>query len=198
MAWNGNVNHPRRGAVITVEPIKDRKAIATIKRLLADRPRDLALFVTGINTALRGADLVSLSAGEVRAILDDPDGGAKREQKTGKMRRLTANKAVREVLTRLLATHVYADEEPLFQGQRGPITKQYLWQLVKGWCVAINLPGHYGAHTLRKTFGYHQRVTYGVDIPTLMTIFGHATQRQTLKYLCIQPEEIRSVYDNEV
>lgn len=198
MAWNGNVNHPRKGSVIAVEPIKDRKAIATIKKLLADRPRDLALFVTGINTALRGCDLVSLTAGEVRAILADPDGGAKREQKTGTTRRLTANKAVRRVLSRLLATRPYADEEAIFQGQRGPISTQYLWQLVKGWCATLHLPGNYGAHTLRKTFGYHQRVTFGVDLPTLMTIFGHATQRQTLQYLCIQPEEIRSVYENEV
>lgn len=141
---------------------------------------------------------MSLTAGEVRAILDDPDGRTKREQKTGKRRRLTANKAVRAVLSRLQETRDFVDAEPIFQGQRGPITKQYLWQLVKGWCAAINLPGNYGAHTLRKTFGYQQRVTYGVDIPTLMTIFGHATQRQTLAYLCIQPEEIRSVYDNEV
>jgi len=182
--------------MITVEPIKSTRDIATIKRLLADRPRDLALFVIGINTALRGSDLVSLTAGEVRAILADPDGAAKREQKTGKKRRLTANTAVREVLARLLATREFADDERIFQGQRGPITTQYLWQLVKGWCEAINLPGHYGAHTLRKTWGYHQRVTFGVDIPTLMEIFGHATQRQTLDYLCIQPEEIRSVYAN--
>jgi len=182
--------------MITVEPIKSTRDIATIKRLLADRPRDLALFVVGINTALRGSDLVSLTAGEVRAILADPDGGAKREQKTGKKRRLTANQAVREVLGKLLATREYADDERIFQGQRGPITTQYLWQLVKGWCAAINLPGHYGAHTLRKTWGYHQRVTFGVDIPTLMVIYGHATQRQTLDYLCIQPEEIASVYAN--
>jgi hypothetical protein len=47
-----------------------------------------------------------------------------------------------------------------------------------------------------ETFGYHQRVTFGVDIPTLMTIFGHATQRQPLDYLCIPPSEIRSVYAN--
>jgi integrase len=193
---NGNANHPRQGSMITVEPIKNVRDIATIKRLLADRPRDLALFVVGINTALRGSDLLSLTAGEVRAILADPDGGAKREQKTGKKRRLTANKAVREVLPSLLATRDFADDERIFQGQRGPITTQYLWQLVKGWCAAINLPGHYGAHTLRKTWGYHQRVTFGVDIPTLMVIFGHATQRQTLTYLCIQPDEIRSVYDN--
>jgi integrase len=198
MARNGNMNHPKRGSSIAVEPIKSLKAIATIKRLLADSPRDSALFVTGINTALRGGDLLSLTAGEVRAILADPDGKAKVEAKTGKKRRLTANSAVREALTRLLATREFADEERIFQGQRGPITKQYLWALVKGWCEAINLPGHYGAHTLRKTFGYHQRVTFGVDIPTLMQIFNHSTQKQTLEYLCIQPEEIRSVYANEL
>lgn len=198
MAGNGNSNHPRRGSCIAVEPIKSLRAIATIKKLLADSPRNYALFVVGINTALRGCDLLSLTAGEVRAILADPDGAAKRERKTGKTRRLTANGAVRRAMTGLLATRNFADEERVFQGQRGPITKQYLWALVKGWCGAINLPGHYGAHTLRKTWGYHQRVTFGVDIPTLMEIFGHASQRQTLTYLCIQPEEIRSVYANEL
>ena len=198
MAGNGNRNHPKAGSSIAVEPIKSVKAIATIKKLLADKPRDLALFVTGINTALRGGDLLSLTAGEVRAVLADPDGKARIEAKTGKKRRLYANKAVREVLTRLLATREFADEARIFQGQRGPITKQYLWALVKGWCATINLPGHYGAHTLRKTFGYHQRVGNGVDIPTLMQIFNHSTQRQTLQYLCIQPEEIRSVYEYEL
>lgn len=198
MPWNGNQNHPHKGSVIAVEPIKSLKAIGTIKTLLANKPRDLALFVVGINTALRGSDLVSLTAGEVRAILADPDGGIKRERKTGKKRRLTANRAVRAVLTNHLATRHFADDAFVFQGQRGPITPQYLWQLVKGWCAAINLPGHYGAHTLRKTWGYHQRVTFGVDIPTLMDIFGHATQKQTLTYLCIQPEEIRSLYANEL
>ena len=42
------------------------------------------------------------------------------------------------------------------------------------------------------------RTAHGVDIPTLMTIFNHGTQRQTLHYLCIQPEEIRDCYMKEV
>ena len=196
MTWNGNANHPPKGSVITVEPIKSLRAITTIKKLLAGSPRDLALFVVGINTALRGCDLVSLTAGEVRSILENPDGNVKRERKTGHKRRLTANPAVRGVLTQLLSTRDFADEERIFQGQRGPITTPYLWRLVKSWCAAINLPGHYGAHTLRKTWGYQQRVRFGVDIATLMHVFGHASQRQTLAYLCIQPEEIRSVYAN--
>jgi hypothetical protein len=66
--------------------------------------------------------------------------------------------------------------------------------MVKAWCKAIKLKGNYGSHTLRKTWGYHQRVTYQVDIPTLMVCFNHATQKQTLDYLCIQPEEITNVF----
>ena len=71
-------------------------------------------------------------------------------------------------------------------------------RLVKGWCRAINLRGNYGSHTLRKTFGYHQRVTFGTDLPTLMEIFNHSTQKQTLSYLCVQAGEIKKVYENEL
>ncbi len=48
------------------------------------------------------------------------------------------------------------------------------------------------------TWGYHQRVTFGVGLPELMVIYNHSTQRQTLDYLCVQPEEIRSVYANQL
>ena len=68
---------------------------------------------------------------------------------------------------------------------------------VKRWCAAIRLKGNYGAHSLRKTFGYHKRHA-GIDIPTLMECFNHATQKQTLDYLCIQPEEIKNVYEGVI
>jgi len=50
----------------------------------------------------------------------------------------------------------------------------------------------------RKTWGFHQRVTFGTDLPTLMECFNHSTQKQTLAYLCVQPDEIRNVYENEL
>jgi integrase len=70
--------------------------------------------------------------------------------------------------------------------------------LVKKWCGSINLQGNYGSHTLRKTWGYIQRTHFGHSLPELMEVFGHATQRQTLTYLCIQPEEIKKIYSNEI
>jgi hypothetical protein len=48
------------------------------------------------------------------------------------------------------------------------------------------------------TSGYHQRVTYNVGIPELMQCFNHSTQKQTLEYAGIQPEEIRGEYVNEL
>ena len=42
-----NFNHPKHGRTIKVEPIKDLRDIKTIKTLLADKPRDLALFTSG-------------------------------------------------------------------------------------------------------------------------------------------------------
>ncbi|MBA7574518.1 hypothetical protein ES708_16327 [subsurface metagenome] len=75
---------------------------------------------------------------------------------------------------------------------------QYVNLLVKQWTKNIRLKGRYGSHTLRKTFGYVKRVHQRVDIPTLMEIFGHTSQKMTLNYLCIQDEEIRDVYMNGI
>ncbi len=120
------------------------------------------------------------------------------EKKTGKKRRVTLNKACIDAIQELLASRYYTDKEKLFIGKKGPISPITINALVKSWCKAINLKGNYGSHTLRKTWGYHQRVTYNVGIPELMVCFNHSTQKQTLDYLCVQPEEIRSVYANEL
>jgi integrase len=99
----------------------------------------------------------------------------------------------------LLITREQAkDSDPLFGGQRGPLTVPSVNRLVKQWCRAINLKGNCGSHTLRKTFGYHQRVTFGRGIPELMTVFNHRSQRETLDYLCVQPDEVKSLYENEL
>ena len=193
-----NVNHPSRGSAIKVEPIRSVKDIRSIKKLLADSPRSLALFTVGINTNLRAGDLLRLRAGMVRGLKPMEEIEIV-EEKTSKRRRISINRACIEVLQALLASRPYQDEDFLFASQRGEVlTVPSVVRLVKGWCAAINLKGNYGSHTLRKTWGYHQRVTFGMGLPELMVCFNHATQRQTLEYLCIQPEEVRSIYANEL
>ena len=192
-----NPNHPEKGSTIKVDPIKSLKDIKNIKKLLSDNPRNTALFVLGINTNLRASDLVNLSVGQVR-YLNPLESLEIKEKKTGKKRRVTFNKACIEAIQHLVASRQYDDDEKLFIGKKGPLSPITINALVKSWCRSINMKGNYGSHTLRKTWGYHQRVTYNVGIPELMVCFNHSTQKQTLDYLCIQPEEIRSVYANEL
>lgn len=191
---SNNPNHPKKGSTIKVEPIRHLKDIKAIKRLLQDSPRDFCLFTLGINTNLRASDLLAITAGMVR----NEEELVLKERKTGKERRITLNTATQKAIQRLLDSREYDDEDRIFQGQRGPLTVPSVNRLVKGWCKAINLKGNYGSHTLRKTFGYHQRVTFGRGLPELMKVFNHSTQKQTLDYLCVQPEEIKDIYLNEL
>lgn len=194
----GNPNHPKKGSTIKVEPIKKLKDIKAIKKLLANKPRDLALFNIGINTNLRASDLLRLKVDQVKD-LQAGDTVEIKEKKTGKACRITLNKTCIKAIQNLLASKHYEDKDYLFQSQRRDVlTVPSVHKLVKTWCGEINLKGNYGSHTLRKTWGYHQRVTFGVDLPRLMVCFNHITQRQILDYLCIQPEEIKDVYENEL
>lgn len=184
-----------KGNQTAADPITSLEKIGEIKELLKDRPRDLALFVVGTNTAFRASDLVSFTVGQFRK-LKVGDRFVVVEKKTGKKRPITINRAVHDAIQPLLDAK---DTKPLFRNRDGgKLTVESVIRLVKGWCEKVGLEGNYSSHTLRKTWGYHQRVQFGVDIPTLMEAFGHSTQKQTLIYLCIQPDEIANTYMNEI
>ncbi len=193
-------NHPQKGSTIRVDPIKDLKHIKSIKKLLADHPRNLAIFTLGINTNLRASDLLKAKVGDFRYL--EPRGQfVLKEKKTKKLRRITINQTVYDATRNLLATMPDArDDEFLFQSRKGggALTTSYLNALVKGWCAQLNLRGNFGSHTLRKTFGYIQRTQFNTGIPVLMEMFNHSTQKQTLVYLCIQPDEIEDAYLREI
>jgi integrase len=182
------------------EPIKNKKDIQVIKKLLSDHPRNFAIFTFGINTNLRAGDLLKIKIKDVR-YLKPGDQFNLVEIKTKKKRTITINNTVYEAIQNLLRSMKGIDDNDyLFQSQKGKgmITVTYLNSLVKSWCEAINLKGNYGGHTLRKTFGFMHRTEFNTDIPTLMTMFNHNTQLQTLTYLCIQPEEIKDAYLCEI
>lgn len=157
-----------------------------------------ALFVLGINTNLRASDLLRIKVAQVMGLKPGNEIEIK-EKKIGKLRRITLNKAAVTAIQAALNVKAYDDGDYLFKSAKGPVLAvPSVHRLVKGWCRDINLKGNYGSHTLRKTWGYHQRVTFGVGLPELMVAFNHSSQRQTLDYLCVQPDEIRSIYENEL
>lgn len=198
MKKNENFNHPKAGDSIKVDPIKDPKDIKSIKKILKDKPRDLALFTIGINTNLRASDLLQLTVNQVKdlKVMDEI---VLIEKKTDKSRRINLNNSCIDAIQNLLRSRKYEDDEPLFIGKRGTVlTVPSVNRLVKEWCNAINLKGNFGSHSLRKTWGYHQRVSFGMGLPQLMKCFNHSNERQTLDYLCVQDEEIKSIYMNEI
>ena len=89
----GNLNHPKKGSSIKVEPIRSARSIKSIKRLLKDNPRDLCLFTFGINTAYRAGEILSLTIGQV-AHLKAGDRLEVKQSKSGKYRAVTLNKVV--------------------------------------------------------------------------------------------------------
>jgi integrase len=192
-----NPNHPKKGSKIKVEPIRTVTAIKRIKRLLADDPRNHCLFTLGINTAFRAGDLLSIRVSDVMHL--KPGGELElKETKTGKHRRVTLNRPCIQSVKKWLDWAELDADDHLFLGKRGLIRVQTVNNLVKGWCREIDLPGNYGSHSLRKTWGYMQRKRFKTPLPLLMEAFGHSNQRQTLAYLGIQDVEIKRLYRNEL
>ncbi|MBW2365954.1 MAG: hypothetical protein JRF25_13120 [Deltaproteobacteria bacterium] len=85
-----NPNHPKKGTIIKVGPIKEEKDIKALKKMLSDNPRNLALFTIGINTNLRASDLTRILVEQVE-YLNPMDEIEIREMKTGKNRRISLN-----------------------------------------------------------------------------------------------------------
>lgn len=194
-------NRPKVGDIIKVEPIRTTKDISLIKKMLAGKQRDLAIFTLGINTALRASDLAKIKIGMVK-YLEPGQSFLIREQKTKKLKDITLNKIVLNEIGKLLVTMPNADDDDfLFKSKKGtnrPLEVSSLHRMVKGWCTDINLIGNYGSHSLRKTFGFVHRTVFNTDIPTLMTMYNHSTQKQTLTYLCIQEQEVKNAYLREI
>lgn len=193
-----NTNHPVKGSSITVEPIRDVKAIAKIKRQLKGNSRDLLLFSFGINNGLRAGDLLKLKVGDVR----DLKIGEKiriREQKTGKQNTVMMNEEIRKVLDSYLQETKPNDNDYLFKSRKGdniPLSVSYVNQLVKKWCK--NLKGNYGSHSLRKTFGYQQRTLHGTGFDILCKRFNHSSPAITMAYLGIEDEEVDEILLNAI
>ena len=135
-----NPNHPAKGSRIAVEPIRDPKDIETIKKLLADSPRNLLLFLMGVNNGLRVGDLLRLRVGQVQHIKPGQSISI-REGKTGKVNVLMMNKSTYKVLQNYLAELKPADEDYLFKSGGGEITSwPALWRQVFLEVVEAGLP----------------------------------------------------------
>ena len=192
-----NPNHPKKGASTKAEPLRDIAMIERIKQsLLAKKQfRNYALFGLGINTGLRASELLSLRIYQVK-YLTVGDVLDVKQSKTQDYRMIVLNKAAVGYVRFWLShhPHQYGDNSYLFPSLRyGKLGVPALSRLVKRWCTENGCYGRFSSHSLRKTWGYDQRIN-GASLALIARAYGHTSEAQTLRYIGITDEEVRHMY----
>lgn len=87
-----------------VQPITDLKDIKRIKRLLSSNPRNMLLFIMGINAGLRVQDILALRVSDIEnAVVGDRI--TVMEKKTKKENVLIINQEIYDAVQRYLTFH---------------------------------------------------------------------------------------------
>ena len=174
-------------------------------RLLLEQPsklstleakRDSAMLHLLYASGMRVSELVSLN-------LDDIDigGGYVRCFGKGNKERIIpiherAASAVEEYVKEVHPRLAHGkDEKALFLNARGErLTRQGLWQILKGYAKATNLEIEVTPHTLRHSFATHM-LSGGADLRSVQELLGHANISTTQVYTHLTTEHIRRAYE---
>ncbi len=199
--WHiGNIFVKKVIFVRAVEPIRDRKKINTMKNYLRGKNiRDYAMFVIGINIALRISDLLNLTWGNVLSEKENFKVVEIKEGKTGKKRNIKLNKSARKALEELLESlGSYDMDDYIFksrQGNNSPITRQQALNILKEAAKAVGVKENVGTHSLRKTWGYHAWKA-GFNPALIMETLNHSNLSITKRYLGIRQDDINDLYNS--
>jgi len=145
---------------------------------------------------MRVSELVSLNLGDI-----DIDDGSVRCFGKGHKERLIpvaprAALSVKEYLqeTRPHLSHNDA-EQALFLNRRGDrLTRQGLWQILKGYAKSAGLDKEITPHTLRHSFATHM-LNGGADLRSVQELLGHANISTTQVYTHLTTEHVRRIYE---
>ena len=175
----------------TVEPIRNKKDIEKVERLLAKQSkRDLMLFVMGTNCGLRISDLLSLNVGDVR----NKTHIQLFEKKTGKFKKFPINSKLKPMLEEFVKGR--KDKEPLFMSHwKHRLDRVTAYYIIRDACKKAGLQERIGTHSMRKSFGYHHFRQFR-NVVILQKIFNHASPEITLRYIGVTQDEIDDSYSN--
>ncbi|MFC1898750.1 site-specific tyrosine recombinase XerD [Chloroflexota bacterium] len=158
--------------------------------------RDKAMLELLYASGMRVSELVSLNLDDV-----DTTGGYVRCFGKGHKERMIpiaprAVSTVKEYIEKVhprLARNV--TEQALFLNRRGDrLTRQGLWQILKGYARAAGLEAEITPHTLRHSFATHM-LSGGADLRSVQELLGHANISTTQVYTHLTNEHVRRVYD---
>lgn len=177
----------------TVDPIRDLEQVRRIRDVLeGTNPRDASMFTFNVHVGLRGSDLLSLrwesliEGDSVRRVLRLSEG------KTGRTAKLELPPAAQQAIRRWWELVHFPKEGIVFPSQRtlSAMNVASLHALVNKWAKAAGVQGHFGSHSLRKTFGYHAYSLGHLTLEDLQWRFGHSSPATTLRYIGVTDETV--------
>ena len=201
VAWNKGLKIGKKDA-LTPDQVK------RIRSVLAKRNglglRDLALFSTGIDTMLRGQDLLELLVRDVQ----DRNGSIRSTIKVSQKRggppvRCALSKLTGKALEKWIANSSKKPGDYLFPGRgrksNRPMTPRQFNRLVKLWTGGAGFdPGDYGVDSLRRTKALHILKGTG-DLQLVRVLSGHANVEGVSRFLGLQtksdPLEVSRSFD---
>ena len=159
---------------------------------MENRVRELALFNLGIDSKLRGCDLVAL---RVRDIAQGGRVAARAivmQKKTQQPVKFEITEQTRDAVGAWLGEAQLRPEDFLFPSRvsRSPhlSTRQYA-RILKTWVASVGLDAHeYGTHSMRRTKPtlIYRRTR---NLRAVQLLLGHTKLESTVRYLGIEVED---------
>ena len=179
-------------------------SISQVRRLLeqptklstSEAKRDRAMLELLYASGMRVSELVSLNLGDVDTKGDSVrcfgKGHKERIIPIYRQAALTVEEYVTEARPRLAHNDT---ERALFLNRRGErLTRQGLWQILKGYAKSAGLEADITPHTLRHSFATHM-LSGGADLRSVQELLGHANISTTQVYTHLTTEHIRRTYE---
>lgn len=167
------------------------------KNSTAEAKRDKAMLELLYASGMRVSELVSLNTSDV-----DISGGFVRCFGKGHKERMIpiyprATQSV-QIYIKEARPHMLQhklDEKALFLNVRGErLTRQGLWQILKGYARAAGIEVEVTPHTLRHSFATHM-LNGGADLRMVQELLGHANISTTQVYTHLTSEHVKQTYD---
>jgi len=174
-------------------PFKPKDIWALRVRLqMENRVRELALFNLGIDSKLRGCDLVSLRVRDVCHGDQVASRAVVMQRKTQRSVQFEITAVAREALQRWIRQASLKSEDFLFPSRLHDSphlgTRQYA-RILWGWTKELGLdPADYGTHSIRRTKAtlIYKRTK---NLRAVQLLLGHSKLESTVRYLGIEVDD---------
>ena len=174
-------------------PFKAKDIWALRVRLqMESRLRELALFNLGIDSKLRGCDLVSLRMRDICHGDQVATRATVMQQKTRRPVQFEITPATREALQKWIKQAQLRSEDFLFPSRLHESehlgTRQYA-RILDAWVAELGLdPASYGTHSMRRTKAtmIYRRTK---NLRAVQLLLGHSKLESTVRYLGIEVDD---------